>query len=109
MEASGAWSSRVPAAGERGEDEQEDHQRAVLGEYLVVRVRGEELRARSGQLRPHQQRQDAAHHEESERVDQVQDPDLLVIGRGEPSEEARSEWLRAGERWSLDHGQLTSL
>ena len=25
------------------------------------------------------------------------------------SEEAPSEWLRAGQRWSLDYGQLTSL
>ena len=99
----------VPESGQRREDEQEDHQGAVLGEDLVIRVRGQDLGARPGEFRSHQQRQDAAHHEEGERVAQVQNPDALVVRRGEPPEHAPPERLGAGRRGRLDDSHVTSL
>ena len=61
----------VPEAGEQREDHEEDHQRAVQGEELVVGVRSEDLRARPRELAPHQQREHAGDDEEREAVDQV--------------------------------------
>ena len=53
-------------------------------EELVVRLVGHELEPGQGQLGADDQRQEAAEEEEDERVDEVQDPDLLVIGRRQP-------------------------
>ena len=56
----------------------------MLREHLVVGVRRQELRAGPGQLGAHEQGEHAGDEEERERVDQVEDPDLLVIGGREP-------------------------
>src|SRR4029079_13835393 len=69
------------------EDHEEDHQGPVDREELVVRMRGEDLCARPCELAPHQEREDPGDREEREAVDQVQEPDLLVVRRREPVEE----------------------
>ena len=75
----------VPEADQHRDDEQEDHHRPVHREELVVDVLvGEELDARLGQLGPDEEGEDPGEEEEDERVDEVEDPDLLVIGRREP-------------------------
>ena len=75
----------VPEARQHRDDEQEDHHRGVHREQLVVDVLvGEELEAGLGELRPDDEREDPADEEEDERVDDVHDPDLLVIGRRQP-------------------------
>ena len=74
----------VREAGEDRHHEQEDHDRAVHREGLVVGPLVEELEPRDRQLGAHQQRQDPRGEEEEERVDDVQDPDLLVIDRRQP-------------------------
>jgi hypothetical protein len=50
------------------------------GEQLVVLLGRQELHARTRQLGAHQQRQQAADHEEGQRRDQVHPADHLVIG-----------------------------
>ncbi len=66
------------------DDEQEDHRRPVHGQQLVVVLAGQDRVVRLGQLDAHEQRLDPAEHEEHERGDQVEDPDLLVIGGRDP-------------------------
>jgi len=63
---------------DRGRVEQQ-HDRAVHGEQLVVLLVAQELQARPGELGADQQRQGAAHHEEREGGDQVEDRDLLGV------------------------------
>ena len=86
-------------------DDQEDHRRAVHGEDLVVPLRRQQRVVRDRQLRAHQQRLDPAQHEEHQDGDEVHDPDLLVIGGGDPRRpaaglalHARGDDLRARER-----------
>ena len=74
----------VPEARQDRDDEQEDHRRGVHREQLVVRLVGHELEPGLGELDAHDQRQQAGEEEEDERVDQVEDPDLLVIGGRQP-------------------------
>ena len=65
---------------ERRDDEQEDHQRRVHGEQLVVRLRVDVVRLRPRKLGAHEQREQAAGEEEEDRRRDVLDPDHLVIG-----------------------------
>ena len=74
----------VPEARQHRDHEQEDHERGVHREQLVVAEVGHELEAGQRQLGADAQGQDAADEEEDERVDDVHDPDLLVIGRRHP-------------------------
>jgi hypothetical protein len=73
--------------------EQEDHRRAVEREELVVALRRQQVVVRRAELEAHQQRLDAADQEEGERRDDVEDPDLLVVGRGEPLGPPRARGL----------------
>ena len=99
----------VPEPREQREDHEEDHQRPVQREELVVGVRGEDLRPRPGELGPHQQREDPCHGEEREAVDQVEQSDLLVIGRGQPVEEPAAFGLRReGRGRCLFHRHVVS-
>jgi hypothetical protein len=61
--------------------EQQQHDRAVHGEQLVVLLVGDEMLVRAEQLDPHQHGHDPGAQEEEERGDQVQVPDDLVVGR----------------------------
>ena len=69
-------------------DDEEDHRRPVQREDLVVLLGRQERVLRSAELDPHQQRLDAADDEEHEDGEQVEDPDLLVIGRRQPGHPA---------------------
>ena len=70
----------VPEPGERGDDEQEDHQRRVVRDEHVERLRVEELVARLRELGAEEHREQAADAEEDDRRDDVLDPDHLVVG-----------------------------
>ena len=72
--------TKLPEPGERGDDEQEDHQRRVHREERVVGGRREVLQARRRQLGAHALGQHAADDEEDERRHQVLDADHLVVG-----------------------------
>ena len=74
----------VREAGPDRHDDEEDHRRPVHGEDLVVLLRREERVLRRAELDPQQQRLDAAQQEEDERRVEVEDPDPLVVGRGDP-------------------------
>ena len=65
-------------------DEQEDHRRPVHRQQLVVVLARQQRVVRDPQLGAHQQRLDPAEREEHEGRDQVEDPDLLVVGRRHP-------------------------
>ncbi len=60
--------------------EEEQHDRAVHGEELVVLLGGEELQLRPGQFGADQQGHHPADEEEDERAAEVEQPDLLVVG-----------------------------
>ena len=86
----GADLQRQHQVGEReqhGRREQQQHDRAVHGEQLVVLLQAEELQPGPGQLTAHQQRHHAAGQEERERGDQVHLADGLVIGRPQQVQE----------------------
>ena len=93
---------RQHQVGEREHDrrrEEQQHDRAVHREQLVVLLRRQELHARTGQLGAHQQRHHAADGEERERRDQVHPADHLVIGRAQhPPEQRALLELRDRER-----------
>ena len=74
----------VAEARQHRDDEQEDHERGVHREDLVVGLIRHELQAGRGKLDAHAEREQATDEEEQERVDDVHDPDLLVIGRRHP-------------------------
>ena len=67
--------------------EQQQHDRAVHGEQLVVLLVGHEMLVRAEQLDPHEHRHHPGAQEEEERGDQVHVPDDLVVGRGQPVRE----------------------
>ena len=87
----------VPEAGDQRDDEQEDHRRPVHRHQAVVGLRADERVVRLGELEAHDERLDAADDQEHERRDDVEDPDLLVIGRGQPGEPAPRRRLDAVE------------
>jgi hypothetical protein len=62
----------------------------VHREKLVVRTRAEQVVVRNGELRPQEERLDAARSEEDECRPEVEKTDALVIRRREPTEDARS-------------------
>ena len=72
--------TKLPEAGERGDDEQEDHQRRVHREERVVGRGREVLQARRRQLGADALGQHPADDEEDERRHQVLDADHLVVG-----------------------------
>jgi hypothetical protein len=78
----------VPEPGRDRHDDHEDHRRAVEREQLVVGGRVEERVVRRAELDPHQQRLEAAHQEEERGREQVEDPDLLVVGGRDPVDPA---------------------
>ena len=80
-------------------DDEEDHRRPVHGEDLVVLLGRQERVVRRAELDPQQeQRLDPSQQEEDEDRVEVHDPDLLVVGRGEPRrpapDSARTERVR---------------
>ena len=60
---------------------EQQHDRAVHGEQLVVLLVGEELLPGPGELGAHEQRHQAAYQEEHERRGQVHQTDRLGVGR----------------------------
>ena len=70
--------------------EQQQHDRAVHGEQLVVLLGGQKLHTRPGQFAAHQQGHEPAGEEEPERGDQVHDPDLLRVGGPQQPGERRT-------------------
>jgi hypothetical protein len=93
----------VPEARQDRDDEQEQHERGVHRERLVVEGLVHELEAGLGQLEPDHQGEESAGHEEDHRVDQVHDPDLLVVGRGQPGIQARPVCGRGGVEGRRGH------
>ena len=79
----------VGEAERKGREEPEDHDEAVGGHRLVVGAAGHHLRARLQQLEPDHQRQRAAEQKEEKRCDDVEDADVLVVGRDEPPPDRR--------------------
>ena len=75
--------------------EQQQHDRAVHREQLVVLLVGHEVLLRAQQLDPDQQRHDPGAAEEEEGGDQVHVPDHLVIGGRQPPRQDRPLTLRA--------------
>ena len=70
--------------------EQQQHDRAVHGEQLVVLLVGDDRVVRAERLDPDHQRHDPREQEEDERGDQVHVPDDLVVRGGEPAREDRA-------------------
>ena len=70
----------VAEPGERRDHEQEDHQRRVVRDQDVERLRVEELVARLRELGAEEHREHAADAEEDDRRDDVLDADHLVVG-----------------------------
>ena len=78
----------VREAGEQRRREHQQHDRAVHREQLVVLLRGlHDLQPGLEQLRADDQGHHAADAEVDERGDQVQVPDDLVVGGGDPPDE----------------------
>ena len=71
------------------DDEQEQHDRPVHRERLVERVLVDELEARHGQLAADHEGEEPGGEEEEEAVDDVEDPDLLVVDGRQPVEHPR--------------------
>ena len=95
----------VREAGEQRRREHQQHDRAVHREQLVVLLLGlHDLHARLEQLGADDQRHHAADAEEHERRDQVQVPDGLVVGGGDPLDDdvALALDLRRAERDALE-------
>ena len=76
------------------DDEQEDHRRPVHRHQAVVDLGRHQGALRLGQLEAHDQGLHAAHEQEDDRGGDVEDPDLLVVRRGQPGEPAG--------RWGLE-------
>ena len=70
----------VPQAGERGDDEQEDHQRRVHRDQAVEGLVVDELHPRAGELGAEDHRHQPGGDEEEDRRHEVLDPDHLVVG-----------------------------
>ncbi len=70
----------VPEAGEDRHDDREDHERRVLGDEHVERLRVEVLVARTRQLGAEDEREQPADDEEGHRRDEVLHTDHLVVG-----------------------------
>jgi len=70
----------VAEPGERRDDEEENHQRRVVRDEDVERLRVEVLVARLSELGAEEHREQAADAEEDDRRDDVLDPDHLVVG-----------------------------
>lgn len=70
------------------------------GHRLVELFRVDDLQPRTGQFRTHHQCQQTAHQEESECGDQIEVPDLLVIGGRQPVDQHRPAVPRPGGRRS---------
>ena len=77
----------VAEAEEQRRREQQQHDRAVHREELVVELVVDDLHAGVGQLGPHQQRHHAGDQEPGERRPQVELADHLVVGRGQDPHE----------------------
>jgi len=79
-------------AGNRGDDEQEHHDRAVEREETVVslgrHLQAEQLVLGSQQGEADQERENPAQQECGERADQVHDADALMVDRGHPAPDA---------------------
>ena len=100
----------VSEARQRGDDEQEQHDRAVHRERLVVGVLIQELHARDGELGPDDEGKDAGREEEQEAVQDVQDPDLLVVdGRQPVDDPGASNGTGAGVKSRGCHGSVLAL
>ena len=67
--------------------EQQQHERAVHGEQLVVLLVGHHVLVRPEELDPDEEGHHPGAQEEEERGDQVQVPDDLVVGGGQPVRE----------------------
>ncbi len=75
----------VGESGEQRSREQQQHDRAVHGEQLVVLLGADhDLQAWGPQFGPDQQREQPTDHEEGERGDEVKVADHLVVGRRDP-------------------------
>ena len=73
--------------GERA-GEQVQHQAAVHGEERVELREAQQRGVRRGQLQPHEQGHDPREVEDGDGGDHVAQPDDLVVGRGQPLEDA---------------------
>ena len=83
-----AEQQRPQIVAETGQDRQcvqEDHRHPVRREQLVVLLRREQLLIGPRQLDAHDQRLDAAQHQEGERGDDVAEADLLVVDGRQPA------------------------
>ena len=63
---------------------QEDHRGSVQSEELIVVILADEVITRGGELHPYHHRHDAADPKEEQPLNEIQRPDLLVVGAGQP-------------------------
>ena len=63
---------------------EEDHRGAMHREHPVEHLRRHEVGVRGNQLDPHDHRFDAPDHQEHQGIDDVQDPEALVVDGGDP-------------------------
>ncbi len=68
--------------------EEVQHEAAVHGEEGVELPEAQQRRVRRGQLQPHDQGHDTRQVEDGDGGDHVAEPDDLVVGRGQPLEDA---------------------
>ena len=82
--------------------EQIEHQAAVHGEQLVVLPEGEERRVGRRQLEPEEEGHDPGEVEQDDRGDHVAEADDLVVGRGQPLEDAGRAVVLVAARMGVD-------
>jgi len=74
--------------GDRGDEEEEDHDDAVQREQAVVGLGDDEVAGRCHQLQAEEHRSRSTQEEEQRHGDHVQDGDPLMVGRPKPRAEA---------------------
>ena len=79
-------------AKEDGHGHEENHGGAVHREHAVENFRRNKMIVRNDELDPHDGRFDAADHEEDQRVDDVENAQLLVVHGDNPIVEPFTDW-----------------
>ena len=67
-----------------GHGDEKNHGGAMHGEHAIEHFGRNEMVVRDDELYPHDRRFDAAHDEEEERVEDVENPELLVVDGDDP-------------------------
>jgi hypothetical protein len=78
------WHQIIAETEKDGHDHEKYPRGAVQGEQPVENLRREEMRIGMRQLNAHQERFNSHDNQKQKRVDDVHQPDLLMVGRSQP-------------------------